>query len=67
MFNLRNELCQEDFKEKTFNTNRFSDCFKEHNESLDIQFKRWNRRLLKAIDTSFRKIRVRAQWRKGQH
>ena len=27
MFNLRNEINQQDFKEKTSNTTRFSDCF----------------------------------------
>ena len=55
VFNLRNKLCQEDFKEKTSNTDQFTKCF-EDEENIDIQFKRWHRRLIKALHTSFRKI-----------
>ena len=58
VFNLRNKLCQNDFKEKTSNTNQFTKCF-EGEETIDIQFKKWHRRLLKALHTSFRKIRIK--------
>ena len=56
---MRNEICQQDSKEKTSNTPRFSDCFKNENELIESQFKRWNRRFLKAIHTSFRRIRIK--------
>ena len=57
VFNLRNKMCQDDFKEKTSNTDQFTKCF-ESEETIDIQFKKWHRRLLKALHTSFRKIRI---------
>ena len=58
VFNLRNKLCQEDFKEKTTNTDKFTSCF-EGDETIDVQFKRWHRRLLKTLHSCFRKVRVK--------
>ena len=58
MFYFRNRLCQERFKEKTTYTKMFTQCF-ESNESIEIQFQRWKRRLLKAFHASFQKIRVK--------
>ena len=56
MFNLRNKLCQKQFKDFTTNTNRFTKCFSS-NESFEIQFKRWQRLFQKALHANFRKIR----------
>ena len=50
VLNLRNKLCQKDFNEKTSNTDQFTTCF-EGEESIDIQFNRWHRRLLKVLHT----------------
>ena len=58
VFNLRNKLCQEDSKEKTTNTDKFTSCF-EGDETVDVQFKRWHRRLLKTLHSCFRKVRVK--------
>ena len=58
MFNLRNVECQRDFKDKTTNTARFSQCFKGQ-ENIEVRFKRWKRRLIKALYTSFQKIRIK--------
>ena len=37
MFNLRNNVCQDDFREKTTNTKAFTKCF-ENEESINVQF-----------------------------
>ena len=58
MFNLRNKECQIDFKQKTSNTDMFSKCFIGE-ETIDVQFKRWKRRLQKALYSSFRKVRIK--------
>ena len=58
VFNLRNKLCEEDFKEKNTNTDKFTSCF-EVDETVDVQFKRWHRRLLKTLHSCFRKVRVK--------
>ena len=63
VFNLRNKICQQDFKEKTSNTEQFTKCF-EGRETIDIQYKRWHRRLLKALHTSFNKIRIQDRGKK---
>ena len=58
MFNVRNKLCQREFKDFTTNTNRFTKCFLTE-EAFEIQFKRWQRQLQKALHASFRKIRYK--------
>ena len=63
MFNLLNKVCQQNFGEKTTNTNVFSKCF-ESDESINIQFKRWHRRLVKALHRSFREIRIKDDQKK---
>ena len=57
MFNLTNKECQAKFKMFTSNTNLFSKCF-ESDESIDIQFNRWKRKLIKSLYACFRKIRI---------
>ena len=37
----------------------FTKCFTSPEESVDVQFNRWKRKLVKAIHTSFRKIRIK--------
>ena len=56
-FHTGDKLCQESFKEKTANTKSFTQCF-ESDESINIQFQRWKRKLVKAFFASFNKIRV---------
>ena len=58
MFNLQNKLCQKQFKQYTTITDKFSRCF-ETEELFDIQFKRWQRLLQKALHKNFRKIRIK--------
>ena len=57
LFNLRNKVCQQKFKEFTSKTNMFSKCF-QSDESIDEQFQRWQTKLQKAMHACFRKIRV---------
>jgi hypothetical protein len=58
MFNLKDKVCQQQFKLFTTNTKRFTRCF-ETEEIFDIQFKRWQRQLQKALYANFRKIRIK--------
>ena len=57
MFNLTNQECQAKFKNYTSNTNIFSKCF-ESDESINLQFNRWKRKLVKSLYACFRKIRI---------
>ena len=52
IFNQRNKACQQDFKHQTSHTEEFTKCF-EVKESIDIQFKRWHRRLVNDLHTTF--------------
>ena len=63
MFNLRNKTCQADFRVKTTNTDKFSNCFLSE-ESINTQFDRWHRKLFKALHTSFKKIRIKDKYEK---
>ena len=58
IFNLRNETALKRFKDLTTNTNRFSKCFVTQ-ETLDVQFKRWQRQLQKALHVNFKKVRCK--------
>ena len=57
MFNLRNKVCQQQFLEYTSTSNTLSNCFVS-NETLDVQFKRWQKKFIKALHASFRIVRV---------
>ena len=43
----------------TSKDNRFSKCFLSCEESVDIQFKRWQRKLNKSIHACFWKVRLK--------
>ena len=57
LFNLRNKVCQQKFKEFTSRTNTLSKCF-ESDEEVNIQFQRWQNRFNKALHACFRKVRT---------
>ena len=57
MFNTRNKLCQQEFKEFTSKNNCLSKCFIT-DETLETQFKKWQKNFQKALHSCFRKIRV---------
>ena len=63
-FNLKNKECQKKFSELGSKDNRFSQCFVSDGESIHIQFKRWQRKLNKAIHACFRKVRLSAKSKK---
>ena len=56
VFNVRNKVCQKVFYEFTSKSDMFIKCFSSPDETVDVQFKRWKRKLNKAIHASFRKI-----------
>ena len=58
MFNLRNINFQKIFKEYTSQNTTLSYCFIT-NESVDVQFLKWQRKFQKALHACFRKIRIR--------
>ena len=58
IFNLRNKLCQKQFKEFTNNTDRFTKCFST-NETFEVQFRRWQRQFKKSLHANFRKVRIK--------
>ena len=64
VFNVRNQECQKLFCEFTSRGNTFSRCFSSEDEPLDIQFKRWKRLFNKALNSCFRKIRIKVDNKK---
>ena len=58
MFNLKDKIRQKQLKIFTTNTNRFTRCF-ENKEIFDVQFKSWQRQLLKSLHANFRQIQVK--------
>ena len=58
VFNVRNKVNQKEFCTFTSKDNRFNKCFISCEESVDIQFKRWQRFVNKSINACFRKIRL---------
>ena len=59
VFMVRNKECQKQFCTFTSKDNRFSQCFLSCEESVNVQFKRWQRIFNKAIHACFRKVRVK--------
>ena len=64
IFNLKNPICQKQFKEFTSNTDRFTKCFMT-NETLEVQYKRWQRQFQKSLHANFRKVRI-SEHKKGK-
>ena len=56
MFNLQNINCQQQFKEFTSKNTILSECFMT---SVDVQFRKWQRKFKKSLYACFRKVRVR--------
>ena len=57
-FNLKNTECQAKFYDLGSKDQRFSKCFISNEETIHIQFKRWQRKFDKAIHACFKKIRI---------
>ena len=60
-YNVRNKLCQETFYQFTSKGSMFTDLFYSNTDSVDIQFKRWQRLLNKAINVCFKKRKIRQE------
>ena len=56
MFNLRNKICQQQFKEYTSKSNILTKCFLS-DETIDKQFERWQKQFRKSLYACFKKIR----------
>ena len=59
VFNIRNKTCQTSFFEFISKEGRFTKCFSSCEDEINVQFKRWKRKIDKAINACFRKIRVK--------
>ena len=57
LFNLRNVNCQQKFKEYTSKSDILSKCFTTQ-DTLEAQFKKWQKVFNKCMHACFRKIRV---------
>ena len=58
VFNVRNMKCHKIFYEFTSKNNMFSNCFRNQDEDINVQFKRWQRIFTKSIHACFRKVRI---------
>ena len=59
VFNVKNKQAQMEFYKFTSRDTRFSKCFSPMDESVDIQFRKWQRVFDKTIHACFRKIRIK--------
>ena len=57
IWNFKNKICQETFKQETSNTNVFTDCFM-NDWSIEKQILTWKNALIASCNKAFKKIRV---------
>ena len=59
VFNVKNKQAQMEFYKFTSRDTRFSKCFSPMDESVDIQFRKWQRVFDKTVHACFLKIRIK--------
>ena len=57
MFNMKNKLCQEAFKEETENNTELLECFSD-NLPVEVQCKKWFKTFNTVLYKCFRKVRI---------